>query len=428
MKVFIGPVEICGIAQGLSKGFSELGVYSDVVLSEPHSFDYNEVSSVRLYRFWSRLGLLRLNMSHSFLIVKVLSVLMHISISWVVLFFAILKYDAFIFILNKTITNSKIELFLLKLFKKKIIFICVGSDARPPYIAGSRFPSTDFNPDFSKALDLAIACKEKMALHERYANYMVNAASCAQYNQRPFINWYSMGVPKSLPMMSTITERPNVKLRILHCPSNPAAKGSPIILKTIERLKEKGHLIELVKIENMSNEVVLKELSGCDFIVDQLYSDSPMAVFATEAAHFGKPAVVGGYFANEISRYIADADMPPSLYVLPEEFESAVEKLILDKNYRLELGENAKTFVETRWATKDVAERYLRLLNDDVAKEWWCDPNKITYVLGAGMPEEQAKKVVRGMIENKGLESLQLSDKPRLERAFLKMAGLSGDS
>src|SRR3990170_1211052 len=64
------------------------------------------------------------------------------------------------------------------------------------------------------------------------------------------------------------------------------------ILKFIKKMQLKGHSIELIEIIRKTNAEVLDELSRCDFIIDELYSDAAMAGFATEAAFFGKPAIV----------------------------------------------------------------------------------------------------------------------------------------
>jgi len=420
-KIFIGPIEICGIARELSMGFSELGIESSVILSEEHPFDYGKTKNVWLVKWWRGIAAKASKPAKSQLLTKIFFYILQSILAWGVLAYSIVKFDAFIFIFNRTITNTRIELILLKFFRKKIIFICLGSDARPPFINGSRFTPSSKEPDFFRAKKLALSCKRTIRLHERYADYVVNAPGTAQFQEAPFINWFSMGIPKSLPVQKESIGFKSSAIRVLHSPSNSLAKGTAEIVETIERLKGKGYSIDFIKIENMPNEVVLKELSQCDFIVDQLYSDTPMAVFATEAALHGKPAVVGGYFANDIENYLEVKDMPPSLYVLPDDLEAAIEKLIVDKDFREALGKKAKKFVENHWAPKVVAGRYLQLISDDVPNEWWCDPYAITYTNGFAMPSEYAARLIYGMVGQFGVESLQLMDKPYLERFFLKM-------
>jgi len=169
----------------------------------------------------------------------------------------------------------------------------------------------------------------------------------------------------------------------------------------------------------MPNSTVLKNLQNCDFVVDQLYSDTPMAGFAAEAAFCGKPAIVGGYYTDEDLKM---SNIPPSLHCHPEKVEQAIEQLIINLEFRLELGQKAKSFVENYWAPKKVAERYLRLINENIPDEWQCNPNKINYLYGGGLPDWKTKLIIRKMIEKYGIKSLQLSDKAYLEKQFKEFA------
>ncbi|WP_207063727.1 hypothetical protein [Motiliproteus sp. SC1-56] len=425
MKIFIGPVEICGIAEGLNHGFSELGVPSKVVLSSPHPHGYITSNGFWLYSLWKKLGSVRKDTARSKIIKKVFYVVLHVFFTWLVFFHSLFSFKVYIFLYSRSITDSKLELLLLRLFRKKVIFISVGTDTRPPYMSGAFLPYADADKDIYELSKVVSKYKQKIALHEKYADYIVNAPGTGQFHNKKFINWFSVGVPKLLQDVSCDKSSESAPMRILHCPSNPTAKGSGVISDVIDNLKSKGHRIDFIKIENVPNDVVLDQLSRCDFVIDQLYSDTPLAVFATEAAHFGKPAVVGGYFSSDINKFVTFDDIPPSLYVSPENIEEAVEKMITDDHFRLELGRKAKSFVDSKWTPRDVASRYMRLINDSVPETWWCDPQTITYVYGAGLPRWATARMVRGMVERFGVQSLKVSDKPQLEHELLNMAGLS---
>jgi hypothetical protein len=147
-----------------------------------------------------------------------------------------------------------------------------------------------------------------------------------------------------------------------------------------------------------------------------------MAGFATEAAFFGKPAVVGGYYATMIREEMEEKYIPPSLFVHPDQVEAAVERMIVDLKFRLDLGKRAQEFVRANWSPKAVAEKYVRIINEDVPEDWWFDPNKIRYLQGAGLEESKVKDTVRRLIEYRGRGALQLTDKPELEQAFVDFA------
>lgn len=427
-RVFIGPIEVAGIAHGLAKGLFELGVSAEVVLSFSHTFSYGEGGASRVATIWQRIGSMRANTSKQQWLRKGFWVLVHLMWGWLVLASSLPKFDAYIFLFGNTITNSRLELWLLKLLRKRLIFVYVGSDARPPFIDGVWFPAgVAEEPDTAKARTMAMRFKRKLRLHERYADFLVNSPSTAQYHEKKFINWFVMGLPKVAPVDHLTQDAAGSlrdgSVRILHSPSNPAVKGSPAIVEAVERLRARGHAIELVKIEGVSNEVVLRELARCDFVIDQLYSDTPMAAFATEAAHYGKPAVVGGYFAEEIADALRPECIPPSLFVTPETLEAAVERLVVDKDFREALGRRAREHVKTRWSASQVAGRYLELIHGRAEAAWWCDPQDVLYVRGCGMPQAHAARMVRAMIERYGMAVLQVPDKPRLEQAFAELAG-----
>lgn len=423
MKVCIGPQEIAGVASGLANGLRELGVETCLLLSVAHPFNYEQPKKVSwIVRLWQRLGTARSLVSRTRFVRKVFFVVAHDLCGWVVFFRVLFKFDAFFFIFGQTITNSRFELWLLRRLGKRIIFIYVGSDSRPPYLDGGRFPGLIEDPLPSPAYLQALTTKTKrrIQLHERYADYLVNSPATAQFHEKPYINWFSMGLPKKIVHRSIAPREPDGRVRILHGPSHPLAKGTPQILDIVERLQEKGYLIDFVKIQGMPNECVLEELARCDFIIDQLYSDTPLAAFATEAAFFAKPAVVGGYFASQIQRYVPEGDIPPSLFVTPQELESAIERLILDPAMRLELGARAQCFVEARWNTRVVAERYMALLTDEVPSHWWCDPRSVRNLEGSGLPRERARRLVASLLAQGG--DLHVSDKPELEAALKDFA------
>ena len=225
--------------------------------------------------------------------------------------------------------------------------------------------------------------------------------------------------------ISPLNRNQNRLIRILHSPSHPLVKGTAEILNALDRLREKGYQFEVVKIQGMPNEVVLKELACCDFVVDQMYSDTPLATFATEAALFGKPAIVGGYFAHSIEDFLSANELPPSLFVTPDGIEAAIERLIVNVDFREELGKKARQFVLSQWSPIQVASRYLRLLNDDAPPQWWRTPESAAYIYGCGLPEGRARRLVALLIAHFGANALEVHDKPYLEAALVNFARIN---
>ncbi len=187
-------------------------------------------------------------------------------------------------------------------------------------------------------------------------------------------------------------------------------------------MKEKGYQIEYIEITGRPHHEVIEQLASCDFVVDQVYSDTPLAGFAAEAAWFGKPAVVGGYYAEYIQKDYALEDIPPSLFCHPDKIMAAIEQLIKDENYRVELGKKAQEFVRTRWTSKEVAKRYMKIIENNIPTNWIFDPYNVYYLQGYGFPEDKSKEIIRTLIEKFGVESLCIADKPKLEQKYIEYA------
>jgi glycosyltransferase involved in cell wall biosynthesis len=429
-RVFLGPVEIAGIAQSLARGLAEQGIPAEIVLSIAHPFQYEKPSSSWWQRVWQRLGARRVALGRDRLVSKSLAVLAHHAWGWLVLLLVIPRFDAFVFLYGQTITNSRLELWLLRRLNRKILFIYAGSESRPPYMDGGMFPgmANDPLPPTSAVLAATRRCVRRVAEQERFADYIICSPTTAHFLQRPYINWFAMGFPKDLLDLPPSEQRAAGPLRVLHGPSNPLVKGSALIIEAIEQLIAEGCSIELITLQGVSHARVLEELARCDLVVDQLYSDTPLAGLATEAAFFGKPSVVAGYFAKDIEAYLAPGQIAPSLFVEPTALKSAIRSLIEDPEARRDLGLRAQRFVRENWSAGKVAERYLQLLQGRPQDDWWCDPGAIGYVAGCGMPLGRVQRLTGALVREYGTDALQLADKPALQAKLVALARDPGNA
>lgn len=421
MRIFIGPIEIAGIANGLLRGFDELGIKARLVLSVKHPFGYGVEESSVIINFWQFLGKHRAFPKQS-LVRKIIFVMLHRAFGTVVLFWALFKFDAFIFLFGRTLTDTRFELRILRWLKKKIIFINCGADIRPPYLDGLMFACSDAGSHVSLIAKSAARTKRRAVFQERFSDFIVAQPSIAHFYQKPIINYFSMGVPVFLNYGVMDGGGHKKSIRIVHSPSNPIVKGSGVICDVVQGLIDDGVPLDFICLQGVSNDVVLQQLSQCDFVVDQLYSDLPMAVLGVEAACFGKPCILAGYLADGLEKYIKKEDLPPSLYVHPSQLREAIKKLAFDEELRRNLGGLAQSFVSQRWACKVVAERYLALLKGRPDQGWWFDPASITYVGGCGMPLENTAKLVALIVDRYGRKALQVGDKPALEKALVELA------
>ncbi len=340
--------------------------------------------------------------------------LLNIGIKFASLVFALINYDVFIFSGQSTFLAQH-DFYILKLLKKKIIVVYFGSDARPPVFSGRHLDDIGKYTSAKAAAEETVSILRYIKRVEKYADVIINHTATAQFFSIPFIRWAAIGLP--IPNLGDTEIFPNQtsnSVRILHAPSRPKAKGSEVFRRIMDELRWEGFSIDFIELSGVPNAVVLQELQKCDFVVDELYSDTPMAMFATEAAMFGKPAIVGGYYAKQFFIDNPDKAYPPSIYVEPAEIKSAITKLIRDADFRHGIGRQAKEFVTTYWRSEHVARNYLRLIEGDFPESWISNPVELDYFFGWGLSRESWRQQVNEYVANLGVGSLYMSHNHRL--------------
>lgn len=426
MKVFIGMTEIAGYYHNLTLGLRENGIAATEFYLSEHIFQYNsQIDKLPLiFRIYRKFKLKREG-PRSNPISRTYYYFLGSLISYSFLAWAALNFDVFVFGFGTSILNKNKDLKLLRLLNKKVISVVIhGSESRPPYINGAkRLPDGKFLPA-TELIKMANLMKNQMKVIENNSDYVLAAPFTSQFLEKTFINHFSIGLPYK------IKKRPagfaeiddNRSVRILHSPSKPLAKGTFEIRNAIASLKSKGYNIDFVEVINQPNKVVIEELQTCDFIIDQLYSDTPLAGFATEAAFYGKPAVVGGYGWELLKSLLPGHIFPPSEICHPNDLEKAIVKLIEDKKYRIQLGENARMFVSENWEAKIVADKFCKIFSNEIDPEWLIDPSKINYVFGVGISEMDASNLVGQILDQGGVEALALNGNQKLQTALIEFA------
>lgn len=420
MRIYIGNVEIAGYFKRLKDGFDTIGVPSDLVYLMSNRF-YNIES--RPIEFMAQ-KLLRFFKNHkkiAYLPVLV-PIAMIIGILRSVVFIdAIFRYD--VFILNSEPFFNFKELSILKWFNKKIIVVFLGTESRPAYLSGNSIQCKYMVGDsflLEKCFRDVKAQHKKIALIEKYADFIINHPPTALFQQKPFVAWCHIGFPNDQPKDIIFTKHYSSRiLKILHAPSNPVAKGSSIIEGIIHKLRNEGLPVEFVRLENVQNEKVLNELAKCDLVVDEMYSDIPIGGLGTEAAFALKPVINGGYYADQIMEDYPASVITPSCFCLPEHVESHIRTYIQHPIKRKHDAEILNHFVKTTWNSKAVAERYIQLLENKVPQEWMYTPSDIKYFLGYGIEKSRLQSFLFAYVNKYGERALFLDDKPVLKDKLL---------
>lgn len=423
-RIFIGPVEISGYFKNVAYGMRALGEDVTFVTFLTHHFGYGGENRSCLVDIIKWLSSRRAKTPRRLFFKKTFWVILN-EIALVAYFvIAALKYDIFIFGFGQSLLRGNLDLPILRLLGKRIIFnMASGAELRPPYIDGA-YHDGNGRPSLTVLKKLTNSSRSRIRKIEKYANVIIVAPYTSHFSSCCMVNSMAIGFPFSVEFSNNIGSVKKEPIRVLHSPSNPVAKGTEVIRVVVNRLIDNGYNIDYIELIGRSNADVLEALKNCDFVIDQLYSDTPLAGFANEAAWFGKPAVVGGYGLRELRNYVPEGMFPPSQICHPDDLEAAVEQLIVDPVYRENLGEEARDFVKSKWSSERVAERYLRLINDDVPDSWILDPVDVSYLHGAGLSENRVKENIAELVQEYGVAVLQLSHRPDLERAFIEFSGL----
>ena len=422
MKVFIGLIEVVGYFGRLNQGLNDSGIYSTMVnvTNDVRQYGYSDNSN-QLVIFLKQIQSRRISNQNG--VLKLFYFMIESCLRFILFIWACFNFDVFIFGSASTFFSGY-DMPILKLLGKKIICVFTGSDIRPPYLNGYYYNELST----SEIIRMAAAYKEKMKWVEKWSDVIVSYEPQAQFQVKPFVSGSFLGFPflqASDAQPATKNLAANDTIRILHCPTRPLEKGTPIIEKLIDKLKKQGFNIELIVIVGQSYATVQENIQQCHFVIDEVYSDLPMAGLSTEAAYWGKPTVVSGYYATclEMGNLLYE-EIPPTLFIHPEELESAVIKMIVDRQYREELGKQAREYVRTRYSLEQVAANYQKLIEGEIPKEWIADPLKAKYFHGWGMSEATIRDSIRKVVNKGGIKALQLQDKPELEKLVLDFAGI----
>lgn len=432
IRIFIGVVEVAGYYGNLACALRERGYSVTVAGAASHVFEYESNFNenpfiIRLYDELlkaSALKQLTNKRAISHQIKKKFFAFLTRLLKLVMFLWATPNHDVFIFGFGSSFLPGNWDLPLLKFLNKKIICnIAHGSEARPPYINGAYINDLS-NPitkgEVSLIKKLSKTTKGRCSTIENHADIVIGAPLTSHFLEKPFINIFHLGlIFRELSADNIENDSQTHNVRILHCPSNPKVKGTSLIRQVIQSLKNKGYKIDFIELINKPNSTVLEELNICDFVVDQAYSDFPLPGFATEAAWFAKPSVVGGYGWQALQQLIPSQVFPPSHICHPNDLEAAVEKLIIDKEYRINLGKQARNFVTSTWSVQKCTDRYLQLIDNHIPEDWWSTPCQIPYLQGCGISESTLLRVFPQLLQT-GEDILQIKDKPSLTNMFIK--------
>jgi hypothetical protein len=428
-RVFLGLTELSGYYCGLQEGFAELGIRTTRIALEAHPYGYRDtdwprhvgalrrveaaLAAPRRYRgLWVPIGLARLAALRA----------ARQGLRAALLLRALATHDVFVLGFARSFLGLG-ELAVMRRFGKRTVHVFHGSDARPAYMDSARSRGDVLDAAWAERVARTVAGQRRaIEAIERNSNVVICHGPMSQFFLQPFVPGLKLGIPVTVERASAAAGPwQGEGVRLLHCPSDPEAKGTALIREAVATVARTGAALDYVEISGRPHEEVLAAIAGSDIVIDQLYSDTPLAGLSSEAAWHGKAVIVGGYAADVWPLGLEDAERPPSEYCRPEELASVLEALVRDVERRAAVGAALLRYVEERWRPATVAERLIALSRGDDAG-WTVDPRPILYCQGAGLSEAAARERIRRLVEWQGSSALQLDYKPQLRAAVLAFA------
>ena len=421
MRIFIGVTEVAGYYTKTADALRNQGHEVSFLNLSPNTFGYFDSAEAglakRLTQWCERLAARRGENFLSLLIWKIVN----LTVGPLLVPWAFLKHDFFLFGFGKSLLPWHLDVPLLRLAGKKVLFIFHGSDSRASYFDfGGVWKAPGIRRTLSETARLTKNRKALVRRIGRYANWVVDNPFSAHFHEREVVSWYAVGMPCT--KAENIPDEPAGAIRILHAPSAPLVKGSHRIAEAVRNAAAQIPGLELVTITGRPHSEVLEVIRSCHFVVDQLYSDTPMATFAGEAASCGRPAIVCGYGWSDAWLTFSGLAEWPSYVCHEKDLEESILKLARDKSLRESVAAAGQRLVAD-WSADEVATRICRIFAGDIPREWYFSPSDLpVFYSGGGLPEDLVRDTVRQMIDDFGVGALQLKDKPRMESMAVAFA------
>ena len=282
---------------------------------------------------------------------------------------SLFKYDVFHFHSESFFgSNSSLDLALLKLLRKKIVFQYWGCDIRlktPSILSGEG----DICNGCIRVCNNFRKLKDNLT-HLRYADFRVygGADIIRMVPDAVFIPIaidldYWRPVPeKDIPKECLISKSGNVIVLQAFENAGPRGdlKGTRYIKNAIEELKKEGLRVEHIFLEKVPYDRMRYYYQQADIVIDQLLSGSHGSV-AMEAMALSKPVIC--YLSEDVLK-----SLPQDHPIVNADRHTVTEKLrmlVKDKVLRDELGKRGRRYVEDRHEAVKLAKKYIELYEKD---------------------------------------------------------------
>lgn len=425
-KIFLGVQEIAGMMERLNNAFREMGMESDFYCMDKYTFtsEQKKNNTSILKKFYIHSDK-RCNATNEYeknwwYFLQMWDILY-------IFFYVLFKYDLFIYIFghgmffyNKYLSRiEELEFFLLKIFRKRIVMWLCGSDSRAPYCDAYLHACSCQVEEVFRVFNATKKRSKRIKMLEKHMILIDNPAS-SHFHTKPYLICNCIGIPIDDKEKIHTNKKSDGKVIVLHVPSNQKTKGTDTIRAIINEIKKEGHEVEYEEVSGLPHRIVLEKIAISDIAIDQVYCDTPMAGFATEAGINGIPVIVGGYYAEEYKK-ILPQPIAPTVYCKPEELKENLIYLLEHEEERKRIGEEEKKYIEDNCLATTVAEKFLKIFDNSYPEEWIFNPNDNDYIWGCGVDKKLVTDSIVKLIDTYGPDSLCLDENSSLYKKYIQL-------
>lgn len=276
--------------------------------------------------------------------------------------------DAFIYVWSDTFLPLKIDLFVLRLLRKKAIVFHCGDDVRYRPIQ-SKLDQEVYRVHYFDPKDTQALAKYESSgnsfrasffnqwLTEKSGATIVSLRSHATFQKGPH---FFFRFPQK--RLLETARRPRPRPLLLHAPSSRTAKNTQCVLDAVELLQRRGCEFDFELIEGQPNHYVLRRLLEADILIDQ---PGPWSGRLGIEALASSCVVVGG---NRQDYYQVD-DNSPVVQFEPDcaDLANKLQKLIANPETRRDLMQQGFSYWERHYSEQAFSQYITSLLNGSAA-------------------------------------------------------------
>ena len=296
------------------------------------------------------------------------------------LLWSLINFDVFILpfqnrLLDRTFLLKWFEFQLLHLAGKKIILNPYGGDVQ--YIEVWENSSNSEYQELYKAWRndpyYGVYAREKFVLSNtlyclRHADRIVLSIDWPDYIpnkiQKTNIEYFHM---RALPFfaLKKRKEKKSGVFTIVHATNHPSFKGTKFLERAVEEINKETKICELIILQNINNEDVLRKIETADLVFDQLLLGA-YGRLAIEAMSLEKPVIC--YLRDDFKKiYPSWHECPIINANIVNLKEKILEIVHMSEKQREKIGKKSKKYVEKYHSPKYIGKK-LHIIIQEVLK------------------------------------------------------------